>query len=66
MVQTPDAGAPQSATASAMRGGNTFHITINAPSGDGDDIASSVRRVLTDIFEGDLLQLGGSEPEPAT
>jgi len=66
MVQTPDAAAVGAGGAVAAKGNNTFHITIQAPDGDARSIAAAVEGVLTRILEGDLLQLGASEPEPAT
>jgi trimeric autotransporter adhesin len=66
MVQTPDAAAVGAGGAVAAKGSNTFHITIQAPDGDARSIAAAVEGVLTRILEGDLLQLGASEPEPAT
>lgn len=44
-------------------GGNTFQITINAPTGDAEDIAAAVGRELTRILEGDVVQVGaGTSP----
>lgn len=60
MVETPDAsGAPAGASAST---GGKFNITINVSSkGDAESIAEAVRRAVTEVLEGDGLQLGAGE-----
>lgn len=45
----PPAAAPALAFQGASGSSNTYNITINAPSGNGQDIAATVRRVLEDI-----------------
>lgn len=58
MTAPPDAASPAGGTAGAAgKGSNVYTITINAPSGKADDIATALRGVLTDILEGDVSQL---------
>lgn len=58
---------PAVAAGAAGGGGNTFQITVNASGGDAEEIARAVRRVVLDILEGNVIQLGaGGAPGAAT
>ena len=61
LVEPPDAGG-----GGARGGGNRYVINITAPEGTAEGIAIAVREVLLDVLEGDAIQIGAAEPEPAT
>jgi hypothetical protein len=53
-------------TTTTSKGGNTYQITINAPSGDAQDIRSTLEDWLLGRLEATATQLGGGEvPAPA-
>lgn len=61
MVAPPtDAGA--ASASGGAGGGNTFEIVIQAGGGDAPSIATAVREVILDIFEGNARQLGTEVP----
>ena len=51
----------QSTTVSSSKGGNTYHVTINAPSGDAGDIKATLEAWLVGTLEATAIQLGGGE-----
>jgi hypothetical protein len=53
-------GAASSRTTNAATS-NTYQITINAPSGDAEDIRASFEAWLTRSLEATALQVGGGE-----
>jgi hypothetical protein len=62
VVEPPGASSPAGALLAARAGGNTYNIVINAGSeSSAQSIAQEVKRVLLEITEGDLLQLGAGE-----
>ena len=57
----------QGDSVSSTRGGNTYQISVYAPTGNGEDIAAAVERVLLSTFEAQAISLGvAPEPEAAT
>lgn len=58
MVAPPDA-APATASVGAG-GGNTYQITINAPSGDAKEIGAVVEDILQRLLDGDATQIEGA------
>lgn len=63
MVSLPDADSPTLPPAQGSAPSTPANVTINvyAPSGDGNDIADEIRRVVTDLFEGVSISMGGLE-----
>lgn len=63
MVPLPDADSPALPPAQGSAPSTPTNVTINvyAPSGDALDIADEIRRVVTDLFEGVSISMGGFE-----
>jgi phage-related protein len=53
-------GSSQSTTSSTTtsRGGNTYHVTINAPTGDGEDIRSTIEAWFQSTLDAEALEVG--------
>ena len=54
-----------STTTSTTKGGNTYHVTINAPSGDAGDIKATFEAWLVGTLEATAIQMGGGETPQA-
>ncbi len=57
----PVAGSTSTSTASSSRAVHIAQLTINAPSGEADSIAASVKRALLEVVEGNGASFGNGE-----
>lgn len=65
MVSLPPSGGRDAVgSTSNSKSVGPVYITIQAPSGEAEDIAQSVGRVLGDLFEGVAIEIGAPLPEP--
>lgn len=63
MVSLPASGGGKSASSSSSNVGPVY-ITIQAPTGEAEDIAQAVSRVVGDLLEGAAIHMGAPLPEP--
>jgi len=61
MQQAGDSSVINSKSTSQSTGGNTYHITIQAPGGTAGDIENVVRELFIRIVDGAAIELGGGE-----
>jgi hypothetical protein len=67
MVEAPSSAARGGgASATVQSGGNTFHITVQSADGRPETMVASLRQMLIEILEGNVIESGGPEPAGAT
>jgi phage-related protein len=55
------AGTQSTTTTTSTTGGNTYQITINAPSGDAEDIRATLEQWFVSTLDAAALEVGGGE-----